>query len=108
MRMDAVRVITFSLVTTSFTTSCSRPEYRSSVFSRKMTMSILTSDETRLIPGIVRTGRTFAYRSSCYRSATLTLVKPPAMGVVTGPFKPMLVRAERINDVRRQHFPLAR
>ena len=40
IRMEAVLVITFRLSTTSVTTSCSMPEYRSSVFSRKITRSI--------------------------------------------------------------------
>ena len=47
MRSEAVRVITLRLVTTSFTISCSRPEYRSSVFSRKITMSITHILKTR-------------------------------------------------------------
>ena len=72
--MDAMRVITFRLVTTSRTTSCSSPEYRSSVFSRKITMSILTSENRVSTPGSDRTGRTFANRSSLFRNATLTLV----------------------------------
>ena len=93
IRMDATRVITFKLVTTSFTTSCSRPEYKSSVFSRKITMSISTSSKRVFNPGSECTGRTLANRSKCLRSATLTLGNPPPMGVVTGPLRPTLVRS---------------
>ena len=83
----------FKLSTTSLTTSCSRPEYRSSVFSRKITMSIFTSWKRVFKPGSVNTGRTLANRSSCLRMATLTLLKPPAIGVVTGPFNATPVRS---------------
>src|SRR5580698_4127704 len=91
--MDATRVITFRLVTTSFTTSCSSPEYRSSVFSRKITMPIFTSENRDATPGSDRTGLTLAYKSSRFRSATLTLANPPPIGVVTGPFNPTRVRS---------------
>jgi hypothetical protein len=40
IRRDAFSVITFRLSTTPGTTSCSSPEYRSSVFSRTMTRSM--------------------------------------------------------------------
>ena len=73
MRSEAVRVITFRLVTTSLTISCSSPEYRSSVFSRKITMSIAVALKRDWMPGSVRTGRTLANRSSVLRRATFTL-----------------------------------
>ena len=42
MRVDACSVMIFRLSTTPGTTSCSSPEYRSSVFSRTMTMSMFS------------------------------------------------------------------
>src|SRR6185437_2589885 len=58
----------------------------SSVFSRKITMftscGAFTGDGT---PSNQRTGRTQAYRSSCWRNATLSERKPPPTGVVSGP-----------------------
>src|SRR6185437_9519612 len=58
----------------------------SSVFSRKITMftscGALTGEGT---PSNHRTGRTQAYRSSCWRSATLSERNPPPTGVVSGP-----------------------
>src|SRR3984957_8226103 len=54
-------------------------------------MSIFTSENRVATPGSDRTGLTFAYRSSFFRSATLTLANPPPIGVVTGPFNPTRV-----------------
>ena len=54
------------------------------------------------MPGMERTGRTLANRSSFLRSATLTLVYPPPTGVVTGPFNPTWVRSRLSMHVRRQ------
>ena len=66
--------------------SNSIPAYRSSVFSRNTTMSTasgcLTGEGT---PGIQRTGRTQAYRSSRWRSATFSDRIPPPTGVANGP-----------------------
>src|ERR1700733_2558457 len=56
-------------------------------------MSIFTSENRVATPGSDRTGLTFAYRSSFFRSATLTLANPPPIGVVTGPFNPTRVRS---------------
>ena len=90
MRVDARSVMIFRLSTTPGTTSCSRPAYRSSVFSRTMTRSTFSNRERTL--GRFATGRRFAYRSSAFRSPTLTLVKPSPTGVVTGPFSATLLR----------------
>ena len=38
-------------------------------------------------------GRKLAKRSNCLRSVTLMLLKPPPMGVVTGPFKATPLRS---------------
>ena len=51
-------------------------------------MSIFTSENRVATPGSDRTGLTFAYKSSLFRKATLTLGNPPPIGVVTGPFNP--------------------
>jgi hypothetical protein len=80
----------FRLSTTPGTTSCSSPAYRSSVFSRTMTRSTPSKRETT--PGRFCTGRRFAYKSSAFRSPTLTLANPVPIGVVTGPFSATLVR----------------
>src|SRR5438093_6801680 len=51
------------------------------------------------MPGRFHTGRRFEYRSSSFRRPTFTLVKPPATGVVTGPFSATLfLRIESINS----------
>ena len=42
--------------------------------------------------GMFQTGRRLANRSSALRSPTLTLVNPPPIGVVTGPFRATLLR----------------
>ena len=58
----------------------------SSVFSRKMTMSVLDGSLSGLgTPGKCRTGRRQTKRSSCWRSATLSERMPPPTGVVIGP-----------------------
>ena len=51
IRIDAFCVMIFRLSTTPGTTSCSRPEYRSSVFSRKMARSSARSRKARLQAG---------------------------------------------------------
>ena len=48
MRVDARSVMIFRLSTTPGTTSCSRPEYRSSVFSRTMTRSTFSKRDRTL------------------------------------------------------------
>src|SRR5439155_19215203 len=62
----------------------------SSVFSRKITMSIFsgafTGDGTFWNQ---RTGRRHTYRSRIWRSATLRLRMPPPTGVVSGPLMPL-------------------
>ena len=90
MRVEAFSVMIFRLSTTPGTTSCSRPEYRSSVFSRTMTRS--TFEKRLATPGRFETGRRFAYSSSALRSPTFTLVKPSPIGVVTGPLSATLFR----------------
>ena len=90
MRVDARAVITFRLSTTPGTIVCSRPEYRSSVFSRTMTRS--TPAKRAGTPGRLRTGRRLAYRSSALRRPTLTLVNPFPIGVPMGPFSATPVR----------------
>ena len=94
------------LVTTSLTTSCSRPGVE--------VLRVLAEDDhvdvrvlvARLQTRQLRTGRTLANRSSCLRRATLTLWNPPAIGVVTGPFKPDAGALQRIEHVLRQISPL--
>src|SRR5688572_17434963 len=90
MRVDARSVMIFRLSTTPGTTSCSSPEYRSSVFSRTMTRSTFSNRDRTW--GRLETGRRFEYRSSAFRSPTLTLVNPSPTGVVTGPFNATLFR----------------
>ena len=58
IRVEARSVMIFRLSTTPGTTSCSRPEYRSSVFSRTMTRS--TPVNAAGDAGRFRTGRRFA------------------------------------------------
>src|SRR5690606_35176801 len=61
----------------------------SSVFSRKITESVLWGSFTgEGTPLNQRTGRTQAYRSSSWRSATLRERIPPPTGVVSGPLIP--------------------
>ena len=60
------------------------------MFSRTITRSTPANRDGT--PGRFHTGRRFAYRSSALRSPTLTLVKPSAIGVVTGPFSATLFR----------------
>ena len=90
MRVEARSVMIFRLSTTPGTTSCSRPEYKSSVFSRTMTRSTCSKRDRTC--GRLETGRRFAYRSSAFRSPTFTLVKPSPTGVVTGPFRATRLR----------------
>ena len=60
------------------------------MFSRTTTRS-MSSKRVRT-PFMVFEGRRQAYRSSSLRRATLTLRKPPPMGVVIGPLMATLVR----------------
>src|SRR5258708_81836 len=91
MRVDARSVMIFRLSTMPGTISCSRPAYRSSVFSRSMTR---TTPWKRLsTPGRFLTGRRLEKRSRALRNPTFTLVNPSPIGVVTGPFKATLLRA---------------
>ncbi|GIT13089.1 MAG: hypothetical protein CM1200mP34_4950 [Verrucomicrobiales bacterium] len=61
----------------------------SSVFSRKMTMSVSSGCFTGLgTPSNQRTGRRQVYRSRIWRRATLIERMPPPTGVVNGPFMP--------------------
>src|SRR5688572_5056454 len=78
------------LSTTPGTITCSRPAYRSSVFSRTIIRSTFVQREAT--PGRFLTGRRFAYRSSALRSPTLTLVNPSPIGVVHGPLSATLFR----------------
>src|SRR5438477_3590293 len=97
IRVDALAVMIFKLSTPPGTTVCSRPAYRSSVFSRTMTRS--TPWNRASMPGRFHTGRKFAYRSSAFRSPTLTLENPSAIGVATGPLRATLFRRiESINS----------
>ena len=49
-----------------------------------------------------RTGRRLANRSSALRRPTLTLVKPPPIGVVTGPFSATLLRSIESSSSRQR------
>jgi hypothetical protein len=58
----------------------------SSEFSRKITMSVFSGSFTGLgTPLKYCTGRRQTYRSSSWRSATLSERMPPPTGVVSGP-----------------------
>ena len=63
------------------------------------TFGVLANDDqidagvARGTAGRLRIGRKLANSSNCLRSATLMLEKPPPIGVVTGPFRPMWVRS---------------
>ena len=58
----------------------------SSVFSRKMTMSVFSGASTGLgTPFSHRTGRWQTYRSRSWRMATFSERIPPPTGVVIGP-----------------------
>src|SRR5947208_11460508 len=103
MRVDAFSVMIFRLSTTPGTISCSSPAYRSSVFSR--TIIRLTFSIRLVTPARFRTGRRFAYKSSALRRATLTLVKPSAMGVVTGPFSATLLRLTESSSSTGSDWP---
>src|SRR5258708_17665324 len=88
MRVDARSVMILMLSTMPGTISCSRPAYRSSVFSRT---TIRSTPWKRLsTPGRFLTGRRLENRSRALRSPTFTLVKPSPIGVVTGPFSATL------------------
>src|SRR5688500_18532184 len=89
-RIDATSVMIFRLSTTPGTTSCSSPEYRSSVFSRTITRS--TPSYFEATDGMFQTGRRLVNRSSAFRRPTCTLVNPPPTGVVTGPLSATLLR----------------
>ena len=91
MRVEPFSVMTLMLSTTPGTTSCSRPTYSPSVFSRTMIRSTPGHFVSR--PGRLRMGRKFAKRSNCLRRVTLMLLNPPPMGVVTGPLSATLLRA---------------
>src|SRR5580692_1988793 len=96
--VEAFSVMIFRLSTTPGTTSCSSPEYKSSVFSRTITTS--TPSKCDFTPGKFFTGRRFAYNSRLLRNATFTLGAPPAIAVAIGPFSATLfVRTDSIAAV---------
>ena len=99
-----MRVITFRLVTTSFTTSCSRPEYKSSVFSRKITMSIFTSSKRVFRPGSECTGRTLAIQIEMLAQRDVDALESAADRRGDGAFQADLRAFERFDHVRRQHL----
>mmetsp|Transcript_17616 Transcript_17616/g.30336 ORF Transcript_17616/g.30336 Transcript_17616/m.30336 type:complete len:288 (-) Transcript_17616:140-1003(-) len=90
MRCDASWVMTLSADTTPGTTSCSRPLYSPSVFSRIITRS--TSSYLVLYPGMLRHGRTFANSLRALRSVRFSDTWPLPIGVASGPFRPTLLR----------------
>ena len=94
MRVEPFSVITLMLSTTPGTTSCSRPTYSPSVFSRTIIRSTPGYFVSR--PGRFLMGLKFANRSNFLRSVTLMLLKPPPIGVVTGPFSATLVALDRL------------
>src|SRR5579859_2168480 len=91
MRVEPFSVMILMASTTPGTTSCSRPTYSPSVFSRTMIKSTPGHFDSR--PGRFLMGRKLAKRSKVLRSVTLMLLKPPPMGVVTGPFRASLLRS---------------
>ncbi len=71
------------LTTTPSVITFSMPLYKPSVFSRTITRSTLS--KRVFTPGMLRIGRTAAYRFNVRRSATFTELKPLPIGVVHGP-----------------------
>ena len=104
MRVLALRVIILVACTVSASICSSTPTYKSSVFSRKVTISTFSNGVLTAVLDFA--GRIFAYKSYLFLSVTFRERNPLPIGVVIGAFNRIRFFSKDANAASGISFPL--